>query len=178
MKREEKQKKAEELHGELGKAKGVLLSSFEGLTVAQDTTLRVRIAKAGGKHRVVKNSLIERAAEGTPVEPVAQKLRGTTALTYTESDPVTLAKIITAYAKENPALVFKTGVVEGRVISMADLAALSSLPSREALFSKVLFLINSPGQRLASVMAGVARNLVVVIQQGVEQKKFKDAAAG
>ena len=178
MKKEEKQKTAQDLHGELEKAKTVLLSAFEGLTVAQDTELRNRIAKAGAKHRVVKNSLIERAAAGTPVEPVAQKLRGTTSLTYTDSDPVTLAKIITAYAKENPAFVFKTGVVEGRVISVADLAGLSSLPSREILFSKVLFLINSPAQRVASCAAAVARNLAVVIQQGVEHKKFKDAAAG
>jgi len=176
MKKEEKQQKAEALHAELEKAKSVLLSAFEGLTVAQDTDLRTRIAKAGGKHRVVKNTLIERAASGTPAGPVAQKLRGTTALTYTESDPVAIAKIITAYAKDNPALVFKTGVVEGRVVSMADLAAISSLPSREALFSKVLFVINAPAQRVASCVAGVARNLAYVIQQGVEQKKFKDAA--
>ena len=176
MKKEEKQEKAEALHGELEKAKGVLLSGFEGLTVAQDTELRTKIAKAGGKHRVVKNSLIERAAVGTPVAPVAQKLRGTTSLTYTEGDAVALAKIITAYAKEHPALVFKTGVVEGRVISLADLGSLASLPSRETLFSKVLFLINAPAQRVASSVAGVARNLAYVIQQGVQEKKFKETA--
>lgn len=178
MKKEEKQKKAQDLHAELSKAKTVLLSAFEGLTVAQDTDLRTRIAKAGGKHQVFKNTLIERAAEGTAVEPVAKKLRGTTSLTYTESDPVTLAKVITAYAKEHPALVFKTGVVEGRVVSIADLVGLSNLPSKEALFAKVLFLINSPAQRVASCAAAVARNLAYVIQQGVEQNKFKDAAAG
>ena len=176
MKKEEKQKKAEALRAELERAKGVLLSGFEGLTVAQDTGLRTKIAKAGGKYRVVKNSLIERAAQGTPIASVAQKLRGTTSLTYTESDPVALAKIITAYAKENPALVFKTGVVEGRVVSMADLAMISSLPSRETLFSKVLFLVNSPAQRVASSIAGVARNVACVIQQGVQEKKFKETA--
>jgi large subunit ribosomal protein L10 len=176
MKKEEKQKKAEALHEELEKAKGVLLSGFEGLTVAQDTELRTKIAKAGGTHRVVKNSLIERAALGTSAAPVAQKLRGTTSLTYTEGDAVALARIITAYAKDHPALVFKTGVVEGRVISLTELAALASLPSRETLFSKVLFLINAPAQRVASSVAGVARNLVYVIQQGVQEKKFKETA--
>lgn len=176
MKKEEKQKKAEALRDELANAKGVLLSGFEGLTVAQDTALRAKVAKVGGKYRVVKNTLIERAAPGTPLEPVAQKLRGTTSLTYTEGDAVALARLITAYAKENPALVFKAGVVEGRVISLADLATLASLPSRETLFSKVLFLIQSPGQRVASSAAGVARNLAYVIQQGVEEKKFAEAA--
>jgi len=176
MKKEEKQKQAEALRRELERAKGVLLSGFEGLTVAQDTQLRDRIAKAGGKYRVVKNSLIERAAQGTPVAPVAQKLRGTTSLAFTETDPVAMAKIITAYAKENPALVFKTGVVEGRVVALADLALITSLPSREALFSKVLFLINAPAQRLASTVAGVARNLAYVIQQGVQEKRFKEGS--
>ncbi len=176
MKKDEKQKQAEALREELAKAKGVVLSGFEGITVAQDTDLRGKVAKAGAKYRVVKNSLIERAAQGTPIEPVAKKVRGTTSLAYTDSDPVGLAKIITAYAKENPILVFKTGVVEGRVVSMADLNALASLPSREMLLSKVLFLIKSPAQRVASTLAGVARNLAYVIQQGVQEKKFSEGA--
>ncbi len=175
MKKEEKQKKADALREELEKAKGVLLSGFEGLTVAQDTALRTKVAKVGGKYRVVKNTLIERASQGTPIASIAQKLRGTTSLTYTEGDAVALAKIITAYAKENPALVFKTGVVEGRVVSLADLASIASLPSRETLFSKVLFLINAPAQRVASSVAGVARNLAYVVQQGVQGKKFRAA---
>jgi large subunit ribosomal protein L10 len=174
MKKDEKQKQAEALREELARAKGLLLSGFEGITVAQDTDLRARLAKAGAKYRVVKNSLIERAAQGTPVEPVAKKLRGTTSLAYTESDPVTLARMITAYAKENPILIFKTGIVEGRVISIADLSALASLPSRDMLLSKVLFLIKSPAQRAASTLAGVARNLAYVIQQGVQENKFSE----
>jgi large subunit ribosomal protein L10 len=173
MKKEEKQKQAGALRDELAKAKSVLLSGFEGLTVAQDTALRAKVAKAGGKYRVVKNSLIERASQGSALEPMASKLRGTTSLAYTHSDPVGLAKIITAYAKENPVLVFKTGLVEGRVISMTDLNALASLPSREALLSKVLYLIKSPAQNAASALAGVARTLVYVIQQGVQQKRFQ-----
>jgi large subunit ribosomal protein L10 len=177
MTKDEKEKLAEALRAELARAQGVLLSGFEGITVAQDTDLRTRLAKAGAKYRVVKNSTIERAAQGTAVEPMAKKLRGTTSLAYTDSDAVGLARIITAYAKENPLLIFKTGIVEGRVISMTDLHVLASLPSREMLLSKVLFLINSPAQRTASTLAGVARNLAYVIQQGVQNDKFaKDAA--
>ncbi|MGA2632096.1 MAG: 50S ribosomal protein L10 [Terriglobia bacterium] len=176
MKRDEKQKLAEALHAELAQAKTVVFSSFDRQTVAQDTELRRKMAQTGAKYKVVKNTLIERAAKGTSVEPVAQGLRGTTSLAYTTGDPVNLAKALTTYAKENPTLVFKTGVVEGRVVNMADLEAIASLPSRETLFSKILFLINSPAQRVASSFAGVARNLACVVEQGVKENKFKDSA--
>jgi large subunit ribosomal protein L10 len=176
MKKDEKQKQAEILREDLLKARTVILSGFEGITVSQDTELRRKVAQAGGRYRVVKNSLIERGSKGTPAEPVAQKLRGTTSVSYTDADPVALARAVTAYAKENPLLVFKTGVVEGRVISMADLAQIASLPSKEVLFSRVLFMINSPAQRVASSVAGVARNLAVVINQAVKEKKFGEAA--
>jgi large subunit ribosomal protein L10 len=175
MKKDEKQKLAEALKQELSKARSVILTSFEGLHVAEDTTLRRQVAQTGAKYKVYKNSLIERAVPGTPAEPLAKKLRGTTSVSYTETDPVSLAKILTAYAKENPAFVFKAGVVEGRVVSMAELMAISSLPPLGDLQAKILFLINSPAQRVASVLAGVARNLAVVIQQGVKEKKFKES---
>jgi large subunit ribosomal protein L10 len=177
MNREEKKKKAEALHGELKNARGIVLSSFQGITVAQDFELRRKLAKAGARYKVVKNSLIERAAEGSPLAPIAQKLAGTTSLAYTETDPVTLAKVLTAYAKENPVLTFKSGVVEGRVVSLSDLNALATLPSLEQLQSKVLFLINSPAQRVAYTLSGVARNLAFVIQQAVKETKFKEASA-
>ena len=178
MNKDEKQKQAEALKQELEKARGVILSSFEGLHVAEDSQLRRKVAQAGAKYKVVKNSLIERAAPGTSVEPVAKKLRGTTSLAYTEADPVVLAKVLIAYAKENPAFTFKAGVVEGRVVSMAELSLIATLPSLDALRAKILFLINAPAQRVASTLSGVARNLAYVIQQGVKENKFKEATGG
>lgn len=175
MNRDEKKKQAEALHQVLEKARGVILSGFEGITVAQDFELRRKVAQAGARYKVVKNSLIERAAQGTPLEPVAKKLAGTTSVAYTETDPVALAKALTAYAKQNATLAFKSGVVEGRVVSLAELDALATLPSKEQLFAKILFLINSPAQRVASATSAVARNLARVIQQGVKEKKFKEA---
>jgi large subunit ribosomal protein L10 len=176
MNKDEKSKEVEKVRGEIQRAKSVVLTSFEGITVSQDFDLRRRVAQSGGRYRVLKNSLIERAAQGTPVEPaVSPKLRGTTSLATTESDPVALAKVLTTYAKENPILVFKAGVVEGRVVSLADLMALASLPSREALLAKALFLLNAPGTRLASTLAGVARNLAFVIKQAVDEKKFAES---
>jgi large subunit ribosomal protein L10 len=177
MKKEAKQQKAEELRKELSEARSVILSKFEGITVSQDYELRRKLEEAGGKYRVVKNTIIERAAKGTPAEAVAANLHGTTSLAYTSSDPVALAKAITEYAKENAVLVFKAGVVEGRVISLQELNAIATLPSREELFAKVLFLINSPAQRVVTALSAVARNLAVVIQQGVKEKKFREAAS-
>lgn len=176
MKKDIKQQKAEHLREELAKAKTVIFSGFEGITVSQDFELRRKLEDVGASYRVVKNSIIERAAEGTPAGAAVRDLRGTTSVASTQSDPVALAKAITAYAKENAVLVFKAGVVEGRVINLADLNALAALPSREALFSKVLFLINSPAQRVATAVAAVGRNLAVVINQGVKEKKFQEAA--
>jgi len=175
MDRDEKKQQADALHEELLKARGIVLSGFQGITVAQDFALRKKVAGAGATYKVVKNSLIERAAKGTGVEPVAEKLAGTTSVALTEADPVALAKVLTQYAKDNPVLTFKSGVVEGRVVSMEELVALATLPSKEQLFSKVLFLINSPAQRVASTLSGVARNLAYVIQQAVKEKKFQEA---
>jgi len=177
MDREEKKQRAEALHEELMRARGIIFSGFQGITVAQDFDLRKKIANSGARYEVVKNSLIERAAKGTSVEPIAQKLTGTTSVAYTNTDPVALAKALTEYAKENPILTFKSGVVEGRVVSLNDLNAIATLPSREQLLSKVLFLFNSPAQRVASTLAGVARNLAYVISQAVKEKKFHEVAS-
>ena len=174
MKKDEKAKQAEALQQELQRAKSVILSSFEGITVAQDSELRRKVAATGAKYQVVKNSLVERAAQNTAVAPVAGNLKGTTSLAITESDPVALAKVLTAYAKENPVLVFKAGMVEGRVVSLTDLMALATLPSREALLAKSLFLLNAPATRIASAVSALARNLACVIDQGVKEKRFSE----
>jgi large subunit ribosomal protein L10 len=176
MKKDEKQKKVDALHQELEQAKTVILSGFEGLPVAADTELRRKVRQSGARYEVVKNSLIERASKGTGLEPVALKLRGTTSLASTVADPVALAKVLTEYAKEHPALVFKAGVVEGRVVSLDDFLSIASLPSREDVFAKALFLIKAPGQQLASAIAGVGRNLARVVQQGVKENKFRENA--
>jgi large subunit ribosomal protein L10 len=175
MDRDEKKKSADLLHEELMKARGVILSGFQGITVAQDFQLRRKIAGTGARYKVVKNTLIERAAKGTPAEPAARKLAGTTSVALTDTDAVALAKALTDYARENPILTFKCGVVEGRVISLADLTTIATLPPREQVLAKVLFLFNSPAQRVASTLSGVARNLAQVIQQAVKEKKFQEA---
>jgi large subunit ribosomal protein L10 len=169
-----KKEELENLKKDLADAKNLFVAQFQGMTVAQDTDLRQKIRDSKSKYRVVKNTLARKAAEGTPVEGVAKSFDGSTAIAYNAKDPVSLAKALTAYAKANPLFVFKAGMVEGRVINLADIAIIAAMPSKEELIVKLLYLINSPAQRLAVVMNGVARNLAVVMQQAVEQKKFHE----
>jgi len=172
-----KGKKKEELDAlkkDLEQAKNLCVAQFQGMTVLQDTDLRQKIRETKSQYRVVKNTLAKKAAEGTAAEGVAKSFDGSTAIAYNAGDPVSLAKALTAYAKTNPLFVFKAGMVEGRVINLADISSIAAMPSKEELIAKLLFLINSPAQRLAVALNGVARNLAVVMQQAVEQKKFHE----
>jgi large subunit ribosomal protein L10 len=169
-----KEEELSQLKKDLAEAKNLIVAQFQGITVAQDTELRQKIRATSSKYRVVKNTLAKIAAKGTPAEGVAGALDGSTAIAYNASDPVALAKALTAYAKTNPVFVFKAGMVEGRVVNIADLNAIASLPSKEELIAKVLFLLNAPAQRIAVAVNGVGRNLAVALGQAVEQKKFTE----
>ena len=172
--KKKKEEELEDLKKDLAEAKNLVVTQFSGITVSQDTELRQKIRATGSKYRVVKNTLAKIAAKGTPAEALSKALEGSTSIAYNNSDPVGLAKALTAYAKANPVFVFKTGMVEGRVVNLADLDAIASLPSKEELIAKLLFLLNAPAQRIAVATNGVARNLAVVVGQAIEQKKFQE----
>jgi large subunit ribosomal protein L10 len=165
----------EKLGGELKNASSMIVATYSKLTVTQDFELRKALRPTGAKYRVVKNTLAERAGKGTRVEEALKNLVGVTSIAYTEGDPVALAKALAKYAKENPEFSFKAGLVEGRVITVKEIESLATMPSKEELYSKLLFLLNAPSQRLVTAMNAVGRNLAVVVGQGVEQKKFKEA---
>ena len=169
-----KKEELDQLKQDLADAKNLFVAQFQGMTVLQDTELRQKIRDTKSKYRVVKNTLARKAAEGTPAADLSKSFDGSTAIAYNAGDPVSLAKALSAYAKANPLFVFKAGMVEGRVINLADITAIASMPSKEELIAKLLFLVNSPAQRLAVAMNGVARNLAVVMKQAVEQKKFHE----
>src|ERR1700751_4648667 len=169
----------DELSGELKNVSNVIVATYSKLTVEKDYELRKALRTTGAKYRVVKNTLAARASKGTKVEEALQGLKGVTSIAYTEGDPVVLAKALSKYAKDNPEFTFKVGVVEGRVISINEIQALATMPSKEEIYSKLLFLINAPAQRLVTVMNAVGKDLAVVINQGVEKQKFaNDAPAG
>lgn len=171
-KKSEKKAQAEELRAQLGTVSTVILSTFQGITVEQDTALRRAVEAAGGKYEVVKNTVAERAAEGTSAEGLLKNLKGTNSIAYTKADPVTLAKILTKVAKDVPAFQFRAGLVEGRVISIQEIGQLALLPSKEELISKIMFLLGAPAQRLATAMAALPRNLAVVTSEAVKANKF------
>lgn len=174
-KKDEKKAQAEALRAELGKVSTVILTTFKGITVEQDTRLRRAVQSAGGRYQVVKNTLAERAGAGTPAEPLLKNLEGTNSIAYTSTDPVALAKAMTKVAKDVPAFKFKAGVVEGRVISIEEIQQLAQLPAKEELVSKIMFLLQAPARRLASTLAAVPRNMAVVVNEAVKQNKFGGA---
>jgi large subunit ribosomal protein L10 len=171
-KRSDKQADLDTLKTELAKVSTLILTTFQGITVDNDTKLRRAVQAAGGKYKVVKNTLAERAGAGTPVEGVLKDLKGTNSIAFTYTDPVALAKALTKIAKDVPAFQFKAGVVEGRVISIAEIRSLANLPSKEELISKVMFLLNAPAQRIAVALNALPRNLAVTVSEAIKINKF------
>ena len=170
-----KTEQVEKLSKDLTNVSNVVVATYTKMTVAQDYELRKALRGVGAKYQVVKNTLAERAAKGTKVEGALKDLAGVTSIAYTTGDPVAMAKALTKYAKDTPEFTFKIGVVEGRVINLKEIEALATMPSKEELYSKLLFLLNAPAQRLATAINAVPRNLAVVIDQAVQHKKFKEA---
>src|SRR5919201_3754269 len=138
--REQKQQEIEALKKEFGASANALVVGFQGLTVEKDQQLRRQLREAQLHYRVVKNTLAQRAVEGTPFESLREHFVGPTAVAYSERDAVGLAKVLTRFAKENAQFTFKAGMVEGRVITVKDIDALATMPSKEELLSKVMFL--------------------------------------
>jgi large subunit ribosomal protein L10 len=169
--RTQKEQDIEVLRNEFQESPNALLVGFQGIKVGDDERLRRELRQANLTYRVVKNTLAIRAAEGTPMEQVKDNFTGATAVALSKDDPVTLAKVLSKWAKESPVFSFKAAVVEGRAIEVKDIEALSNMPSKEELISKVMFLINSGAQRLAVATGGVARNLAIVIDQIRAQKE-------
>jgi large subunit ribosomal protein L10 len=176
-KKSEKKEQADELRTQLATVSTVILSTFQGITVEEDTKLRRSVQAAGGHYQVLKNRVAQHAAEGTPAEDLLKGLKGTNSIAYTKTDPVALAKILTKVAKDVPAFKFRAGWVEGRVISIQEIGELALLPSKEELISKIMFLLNAPAQRVATVLAAVPRNLAVVTSEAVKANKFGPGAA-
>ena len=125
----------------------------------------------------MKNKLASRASQGTGIEGALQGLKGVSSVAYTSGDPVALAKALSAWVKENAEFTFKLGIVDGKVINVQEVQALATMPGKEEIFAKLLFLINAPAQRLATVLAATGRDLAVVVNQAVEQNKFSAGAA-
>jgi large subunit ribosomal protein L10 len=174
--RKQKQETLETLTEQFKNASAAMLVGFKGLTVPKDQELRNQLREAGISYSVVKNTLARKAAVGTALEPAVEQFKGVTAVALSGGDPVALSKAITKFTKANPdVFTFKAGIVEGRVMALRDVEAIASLPSKEELLSKIMFLVNCQAQRLATVTNAVVRNLVVVMDQVRAQKEAQAA---
>ena len=175
--RAKKTEKISQLAAELEHSTSAIVGTFAGLTASKDFELRKAVRAAGGNYHVVKNKLAAKAGEGTQVEAALKGLKGVSSVAYTSGDPVALAKALSTWVKDNAEFTFKLGIVDGKVITVQEIGDLANMPGKEELFSKLLFLIQSPAQRLATVINATGRDLAVVINQGVEKEKFSGGAA-
>jgi len=170
-----KSEKVQLLARELETSTTAIIGTFSKLTVAKDYELRKVIREVGGKYRVVKNRLAAISGQGTAVEAALKGLKGVNSVAFTAGDPVALAKVFAKWAGENAGFQFKLGIVDGKLLDVEEVKALAAMPGKDELFAKLLFLINAPAQRLATVVNATGRDLAVVLGQGVEKEKFQAA---
>lgn len=169
--RERKQEDLNALTEELGNSKSAMIVGFNKLTVNKDQEFRNQLREAGAKYQVVKNTIARLAVKGTPYEDASEYFKGVTGIVWTENDPVVLSKTISKFIKDNGDIyTLKAGIVDGRVVNQKQVEAIASLPSKEELISKLLFVLNAQAQRIVTVINAVPRNLAVVIKQIGDQK--------
>jgi large subunit ribosomal protein L10 len=164
--RERKQQDLDALTASLQNSTSAMIVSFNNLTVAKDVEFRNRLREAGAEYRVVKNTLARIAVKGTDYEQATESFKGVTAIAWTDGDPVVLSKAVSKFMKDNADhYTFKSGVVDGKLVDLQQLTTIASLPSKEELISKLLFVINAQAQRIVTVINAVPRDLAVVIKQ-------------
>lgn len=171
LSRGQKEELVSRYEGSFSTARHAFLLSFSGVSVPQITDLRSRIRAGGGHYEVVKNRLALLAVKGTAMEELAEQFQGPTAVAYSADDAVALAKLLTDFAKEVPAIEFKGGLVEGRPVEAEEIKAIATLPSREALVAKLLFLLQSPVSRFVQALGAIPRQLVIALDQIGQQKE-------
>ena len=175
-----KARKQEDLNAlteQLKNSKSAMIVSFNKLTVTKDQEIREQLRGIGAQYQVVKNTIARRAVEGTRYEGAAEHFKGVSAIAWTNEDAVVLSKTVSKFVKDNGEIFkFKAGIVDGKVVDLKQVEAIASLPSKEVLISKLLFVLNAQAQRLATVINAVPRNLAIVIKQIGEAKPEVSAA--
>jgi large subunit ribosomal protein L10 len=170
LNRTNKQDLVVELAAKLADAKAAFLADYRGINVEKVNQLRAELRQTGAEYRVVKNTLLRRAAKGTSLECLADDMVGPTALAFVLDDPVAPAKVLSKFAKANEKFELKVGALDGKKLTADDIKALAELPSREELLAKMLGSINAPVSNFVGVLAAVPRSLVQVLG-AIQDKK-------
>ena len=169
--REQKATEVSELQEQIGKAHNAFLIDFKGITVPQVTELRKQVRDTNSGYVVVKNTLALIALKDSPIIAMKEQFTGPTAIAFNDKDAVVLAKALTKFAKDVPAVQFKGALLNGQVVPASQIQAIATLPSREELVSKLLYLMQSPIRGLVTVLQANIRNLAVVLDQIAKQKE-------
>ena len=177
MNREEKAQAISELEAAIGKATNAFLIDFKGITVPQVTELRKQVRETSSGYVVVKNTLALIAVKDSPLKTLEKQFSGMTAVAFNRTDAVALAKALTKFAKDVPTVQFKGAMLNGQIVPATQIQNIASLPSREELVSKLLYLLQSPIRGLAIVLNANIRNIAVVIDQIAKQKGGGETAA-
>jgi large subunit ribosomal protein L10 len=162
--RTEKQEAVDVLTKDMEALSAVFAVDFRGLKVGEATELRRKVRESGSSYRVVKNTLALRTLKGTPLEPMAVHFRGMTGLAYTSSDPVALAKVLNDFAKDVPVLIFKGGMVSGKAVTPDQCKQLATLPGKDELTAKLLYVLQATIQSFLGVLQAPVRDFMLVLK--------------